>query len=126
MTTNIQENDLDKETLEQIKSDLLQRKEQILKDMEGVENPEDHRALYPEYGNKDDENAMEITEYTTNLATEKVLDDSIRDIDSALKRIEDGTYGICKYCHKPIGRKRLLARPVASACVECKTKLQSN
>jgi DnaK suppressor protein len=60
------------------------------------------------------------------LATEKVLEHSLRDIENALKRIEEGNYGICKYCKKPIGKKRMQVRPVASACVECKTKLQNS
>ena len=45
--------------------------------------------------------------------------------NNTLKRIEDGTYGKCKYCGEDIAVKRLKARPVASACVACKTKLQS-
>ena len=76
-------------------------------------------------GDKIDENAQEISEYTTNLATEKILESTLRDIEAALERIEKGTYGICKYCGQEIGKERMLARPVASACVECKTRLQS-
>ena len=84
-----------------------------------------HRVKFPEYGDKADENAQEIDEYSTNLATDKVLESTWRDIISALDRIAQGSYGICKYCQKPIGKKRMLARPVASTCVECKTKLQN-
>ena len=124
------EEKLDQATIKQIKKGLLERKSQILKDMNdisgqpGKENGSN--VKFPEYGDKSDENAQEIGEYTTNLATEKVLESTLRDITNALDRIEKGTYGICRYCKKPIGKKRLLARPVASACVECKTKLQSN
>lgn len=125
------DNDLDKKTIEAIKKDLLARKKQILddlKDISGkdVHDKDEHKAIFPDYGEKPDENAQEIGEYSTNLATEKVLEDTLRDINNALDRIEKGTYGICKYCKKPIGKKRMLARPVASACVECKTKLQNS
>lgn len=82
-------------------------------------------AKFPELGDKIDENAQQIEGYETNLATEKILDHSLHDIKSALESIENGTYGICKYCHEPIAEKRLLARPVASSCVECKQKLQN-
>ncbi len=128
MTThNHDENVLNAEELEAIKQDLLARKKQILADLEEiVDVDEDGRKVkFPEYGDKLDENAQEIEEFTTNLATDKVLESTLRDIDGALKRIEDGTYGICKYCEKPIAKKRMQARPVASACVECKTKLQN-
>jgi DnaK suppressor protein len=42
----------------------------------------------------------------------------LRDIDDALKRIQDGTYGICQATGKPIGRARLRARPWAKYCYE--------
>lgn len=127
---DIKNNELDKETIKKIKEDLLARKKQILIDLKDVGKKDVHEtdemsAKFPEYGDKPDENAQEIADYTTNLATEKVLENTLRDIDNALKRIEKGTYGICKYCGKSIGKRRLQARPVASACIDCKTKLQS-
>ena len=120
---------IDKETIKKIKQELLTRKEQVLKDLNEISknkaDKEDLEVKFPDFGDKTDENAQEIGEYSTNLATKNVLDSTLRDIEGALKRIEDGTYGVCKYCKKQINKKRLLARPVASACVECKTKLQS-
>ena len=41
----------------------------------------------------------------------------IAKIDSALKRIQDGTYGFCEDTGEPIGLKRLMARPVATLCI---------
>lgn len=122
---------ISKETIAQIKEELEKRREQIIRDLGGItkkdeHEKDEHRAMFPEYGDKLDENAQEITEYSTNLATEKILEDTLRDINDALARIEKGTYGVCKYCGKDINEKRLLARPVASACIECKTKLQSS
>ena len=40
----------------------------------------------------------------------------------ALQRIEDGTFGICEVCGKKISEKRLMARPVTTLCIDCKTK----
>ena len=40
------------------------------------------------------------------------------DIDAALKRIDDGTYGACEVCGKPIGAERLDAIPWASLCID--------
>jgi len=39
----------------------------------------------------------------------------------AIERIDAGTYGICEECGEPIGVKRLMARPVTTLCIECKT-----
>lgn len=41
-------------------------------------------------------------------------------IDRALKRIEDGSYGICERCEEDISMKRLEARPVTTLCIRCK------
>lgn len=121
---------LDQETIEKIKQDLLARRQQIKDELQKIStaevgNDEQIKAKFPNYGNESDDNALEINDYSTNLATEKILLSALRDIESSLKRMEEKTYGICKYCGRPIGKQRMLARPSASACVECKTKLQN-
>jgi DnaK suppressor protein len=40
-------------------------------------------------------------------------------IDAALRRIDDGTYGLCTNCGKPISEERLEALPWASLCIDC-------
>jgi DnaK suppressor protein len=51
---------------------------------------------------------------------ETTLEKKLEDIDAALERLEEGTYGICKYTEKPINKKRLLARPTSSSSVQAK------
>ena len=46
----------------------------------------------------------------------------ISKIDSALKRIKDGTYGFCEDTGEPIGLKRLIARPVATLTIAAQEK----
>jgi DnaK suppressor protein len=41
-------------------------------------------------------------------------------LDLALKKIEDGTFGVCEICEEPIGKKRLEARPETTLCIKCK------
>ncbi len=43
-------------------------------------------------------------------------------IRAALERIEKGTYGICEECGEEISEERLLARPVTTLCIKCKTR----
>ncbi|WP_411721478.1 TraR/DksA family transcriptional regulator [Mycetocola sp.] len=40
-------------------------------------------------------------------------------LDKALARVEDGSFGLCSRCGKPIGRARLDARPAAELCIDC-------
>jgi len=54
-------------------------------------------------------------DYTLEENSEHVL----ADIDAALRRIEEGTYGICTNCGKPIPEERLEARPWATLCIDC-------
>ncbi len=117
-------------TLEKIKKDLLNRKEQIENDLASFAKKDkfvkdNYRSEFPDYGDKEDENAGEIAQYTDNLSIEYSLEKTLRDINKALDRIAKGTYGKCNYCGKEISDERLLARPVSSACVECKEKLTS-
>jgi DnaK suppressor protein len=43
-------------------------------------------------------------------------------IDAALGRIDDGTFGTCRSCRRPIVPERLDAIPYATLCIECKRK----
>lgn len=125
------ENAIDQKVLEEIKASLLAQKKQITNDLTDVSRKDSHEAdnrsaQFPEYGDKPDENAQEISDFSTTVMAQKVLEKSLEDINKALDRIEKGTYGICKYCGKSIGEKRLQARPTAGACITCKTELQEN
>jgi RNA polymerase-binding protein DksA len=43
-------------------------------------------------------------------------------IDAALERIDEGTFGICRTCGKPIGEDRLEALPYSTQCIDCKRR----
>lgn len=57
------------------------------------------------------------------------LDNSIRaeleQIQATLQRLDEGTYGVCESCGKPIPLKRLEALPHATRCVACAEKAQA-
>jgi DnaK suppressor protein len=46
----------------------------------------------------------------------------LRAIEKALKRIEDGVYGVCEECEEAINPKRLNALPSAALCVRCQQR----
>ena len=43
-------------------------------------------------------------------------------MQEAVQRLDDGVFGICDVCVGPISEKRLMARPVTTLCIACKTK----
>jgi DnaK suppressor protein len=49
----------------------------------------------------------------------------LEDVESALERIEDGTYGLCQDCGREIARERLNALPYAPLCIQCAKRHQS-
>lgn len=116
------------EFLQRIKKQLGEERERLKKELGQFtkENPrlsDEYDTTFPEYGDKEDENAQEIAEYTTNKPLEETLERMLRDVNKALSRLDNGIYGICKYCDRAIDEKRLLARPTSSACVSCKKTL---
>ncbi len=56
------------------------------------------------------------------LSIAEGLVDMLHDVDAALERMKDGTYGRCESCGAEIPAERLDARPVANQCMECKKR----
>lgn len=78
---------------------------------------------FPNMGDKEDENASEVAQFSDNLSLEDELEKALRDVESALKYVADGTYGTCKYCGAQIDDRRLIARPTSTSCIKCKKTL---
>ncbi len=71
----------------------------------------------------------QASSYTDKTVEMKALNRSrklISKINSALKRLKDGTYGYCEETGEPIGLKRLIARPVATLSIEAQEKHERN
>jgi DnaK suppressor protein len=47
----------------------------------------------------------------------------LREVEEAMARVQEGTYGICQECEEPISPKRLQALPWAKFCVRCQEVL---
>lgn len=74
-----------------------------------------------------DESEQSVFEQTQNLGLqirEKEMQ-VLHQIEKALSKIADGTYGQCEACSDPIGLKRLQARPFTSLCISCKEEQES-
>ena len=66
--------------------------------------------------------ADEVEEYSTLLSIEYNLELRLKDINSALEKIEKGKYGVCEKCGKEIPIERLKIYPEARLCIECEKK----
>ena len=66
--------------------------------------------------------ASSYTEKTVEMRASNRRRKLINKIDQALKKLKDGTYGYCEDTGEPIGLKRLIARPIATLCIEAQEK----
>lgn len=68
-----------------------------------------------------DENdlADKFEDFAERGAKVDVLETRIHDVEDALAKIEDGTFGTCEKCEKPIEEDRLEANPAARTCMAC-------
>jgi len=71
---------------------------------------------------KREEEATESFELERRLALEKRIRDQLADVEHALNKFEQGTYGLCDGCGQPIDPARLEALPQANLCLSCKAK----
>lgn len=79
-------------------------------------------TAFPDIGNSLDDSAQETSEFEGNLALKDSVDRRLRAIRRALKRIEKGTYGICKKTKEPIEKARLTLIPEAEYTADAEPK----
>ncbi|MGH8912132.1 MAG: TraR/DksA family transcriptional regulator [Acidimicrobiia bacterium] len=65
--------------------------------------------------------ASTTAERTERLGVVDTLIGQLEEVDRALRRIAEGTYGICANCGNPIPPERLEARPESTLCFACKS-----
>lgn len=113
---------MDKRTLHHYEA-LLRKEQETLKSRianMAAETPNDAdrtTAAFPEFGEKEEDNAAEVATFQDNLSVESHLEASLHDIDRALAKIADGTYGSCEICGEAIDAKRLEVSPAAARCL---------
>lgn len=73
-------------------------------------------------GNHMAEDATETFEHEKSLALVQNLKSLEAQVEHALKKLEQGTYGVCEDCGRPIAQERLAAIPYATLCIEDKAK----
>lgn len=64
------------------------------------------------------DSATETHDREVDYGLEENADQVLGEIDAALKRLDDGTYGTCEVCGNPITPERLEARPWATLCID--------
>ena len=119
---------LNKKQLDLFKKKLTKIKEDILHDLKNLSEANSPDA---KENSGDSGHALHIADVATDMYEREFSlglasndRELLQKVDSALKRIEDGTYGICLKTKKPISLERLKAIPYAEYCVEAQEEIE--
>lgn len=98
----------------------LRKKQKVLAERVEVEKKKVEPSLT---ANPDrTEMAMEYAYRGRRMSVLEQLEDQLTDVNKALIRIDEGTYGNCTNCGQPIQAERLEALPQAELCIDCQRK----
>ncbi len=93
-----------------------------LEDLRASSTPKEERRDGSPFGKREEE-ATETLELEKRLALEQRLKGQLQEVERALQKFEEGTYGKCDNCGRAIDPARLEALPYAVLCMTCKAKL---
>jgi len=111
-----------KDWREDIKVMLLQMRKELLKEVsQSMKAESDHlkHDIGDFYDHASSDRDRELALMLADREREKLTR-----VDDALKRIENGTYGICESCEEEIDRDRLAAMPFTKLCLSCQEDLE--
>lgn len=117
---------MDNNTIEELKTMLEKNKKEIEDQLQTFasrgEGEDDWETKFPHEENCDDIECEtdEVEEYENLLPVEHSLELKLKNINNALEKIKNNTYGMCEKCHKEIEIERLKIIPEAGTCNNCK------
>ncbi len=117
---------MNKKLIDGLKNKLENQKDSLTKELSSFATEDKNLknnwdTKYPNRENGDmEEEADEVQEYDNLVSVEHNLELRLKDVDSALEKIKNGTYGTCEKCGNEIDDDRLQAFPEARTCTKCK------
>lgn len=110
----------------QIRARLEAEKKHIEDDLYQLKAPQitDERREGSPFGKREEE-ATESMEFEKRLALENRMQTMLKEVDRALQKLDDGTYGTCDICNTPIDPARMEVLPQAILCMTCRQKMKN-
>ncbi len=109
---------MDQDNLQRLKQDLIKEKEEIEKELI-AEGPLERSA---DASDTLDEKAQDVTLFEERRAVDQSLTQRLKELEESIKKIDEGSYGVCNNCSATIAPKRLVAMPAVQFCFDCATK----
>ena len=104
---------------ERAKRELLEEQAKLRQQLERIENAEYESVGY---GNHMADDATGAFDQAVDQALLRKIENTLREVERALAKFEDGTYGLCESCGTRIERARLEVLPYARYCLDCQTR----
>jgi DnaK suppressor protein len=108
------DSELGSETVASIRGQLAEEKEQLSEQLRELNR--DESTL--DYDDNFADSGQVAAEQGENQALAAQLKDQLDDVEAALSKLDDGTYGQCEVCGKPIGDARLEVMPATRFCID--------
>jgi len=117
------------EMKEQARKRLEEERERLIKELSrrrALRLAQDRGVETKGYGEERTEDAIKTIELEKGLALEENLRRLLYEVEHALDKFAQGTYGLCDECGQPIAPERLEALPHANLCIACKARQMKN
>ena len=103
---------------------LEQERERLIKELanSGELSTDEERAGL---GNHMADDATTVFEQARSVGMHRAQERMLAEVEDALARIDDGTYGVCRRCGAGIDAARLRALPTASLCLSCQENIEA-
>lgn len=113
-----------KKELESFRKLLIEKKTKILRHLDDLSASSEADMAEGGMGDPVDIASTEITQASLQKIGKRETY-LLKKIDLALHKIDEGTYGECESCGEDIDPRRLMARPEAQLCIDCKTEQEN-
>jgi DnaK suppressor protein len=105
---------------DELVSALIARKEELTKEVAGLSQPIRAPGVQVQFGKRAGDHTSDAVMQMDRVVTAEGLQQLAFEIDRALAKVEEGTFGLCDACGGDIAEERLEALPWATLCVACK------
>ena len=112
-----------KDAIAKLKSVLVSRRDALRKALDGDFSA--LQALRDQASGDVVDFALDAAQDELNSQLAEVESRELKQIETAIKKMADGSYGICEMCEKNIPLARLNALPYAALCISCQTKVET-
>jgi RNA polymerase-binding transcription factor len=111
--------------LEQVRTLLEARRRQLADELAELTKPPEAGSNLS-FGKRIGEGTTEAVERISSTAAARSIAATLAEVDRALEKVDEGTYGRCDNCGQPVASERLEAIPFATLCVTCSARRRAH